>query len=171
MRLFEMPLAVDYFIHVAQTLEDKVLVPYLTPLEQRFLSFAQETMPGLYTMAENFLANNQSMLAKKLPLMNLFHVLAITAAYLVVVFGGKWVMQNVVKQKFTLKAFSNVHNAFLVWLSAYMCYNILYEAFAVRGYKLFGNDNDDTEEATTVDLSSLTKAFEASLAVLFLQDI
>jgi GNS1/SUR4 family len=147
--------AVDYFIDATRYVETHFLVPYLTPLETYLAGLAKEHLPQAYEFCDNFLNTQQSMLSKRLPLMNPFHALAIAVAYLVLVFTGKWVMQNLVKSKFQLKTFSNIHNAFCVWLSFYMATNISYQALVVRRYYLVGNGRDDTEEAYPVSLLQL----------------
>lgn len=85
--------------------------------------------------------------AKKLPLMNPFHVLLICIAYLIIVFVGKAIMKN--REKFELKLFSILHNGFLVGLSAYMSFQAA--RIAIRdGYSIFGNGVDESERGFEV---------------------
>ena len=48
--------------------------------------------------------------------------------------------------------------------SAYMCYNVLYQAFVVRGYSLFDNTNETARSALPVRFISWVKT-HASMAV------
>lgn len=77
--------------------------------------------------------------SRKFPVMNPFHAVLLTVAYLVIVFGGMQIMKN--RKKFELFWFSILHNGFLVMLSAYMCYEIIHQAL-LANYKLFGNGVD-----------------------------
>jgi hypothetical protein len=138
--------AVDYFIQAGFALE-KQLDTLLTPAQNALTGFIQNSFPSVYSIGANFLKTAPSIHASKLPLMNPFHVLVLILTYLAVIFSGKWVMQNVVQQKMQLKTFSNVHNAFLVWLSGYMCVNVLYQAWYVRGYSVVNNDYDETPQS------------------------
>ena len=151
--IINMPAAVDYFIQAANFLEHNVLDPLLKPAETHLVRLARSSLPASVTAAvESFMSTQKSVHAEKLPLMNPVHVVALILAYFAIVAAGKWVMENLVKERFQLKAFSQVHNAFLVWLSGYMAVNILYQAFAVRGYTLFGNPNEEFPAAFPVSL-------------------
>lgn len=143
---FEMRAAVDYFIDMGFSLEH-ALDRYTKPAETMLLSLLKENMPSVYNYGANLLASSPSIHAAKLPLMNPFHAVVLILAYYAVISSGMWVMKNIVKQKFHLKTFSNIHNAFLVWLSGYMCLNIAYQALVVRGYSVFNNDFDDVPES------------------------
>eukprot|EP00163_Fabomonas_tropica_P018098 TRINITY_DN3215_c0_g1_i1.p1 TRINITY_DN3215_c0_g1~~TRINITY_DN3215_c0_g1_i1.p1 ORF type:complete len:297 (+),score=77.78 TRINITY_DN3215_c0_g1_i1:187-1077(+) len=55
-------------------------------------------------------------------------VIALTLAYLVFIFFGKKVMAN--REPFKLTAFSYVHNLFLVCLSSWMAYELIFTAFS-----------------------------------------
>jgi len=81
--------------------------------------------------------------AKHFPLMNPFHVLLISVTYLVAIVVGKAIMKN--RKRFELKHFSLVHNGFLILLSAYMCYESIYQA-VTNNYSLWGNPVDPTEK-------------------------
>jgi len=69
--------------------------------------------------------------------MNPFHVVLICIAYLSLVFVGKLVMAQR-KNAFELRAFSALHNLFLVVLSSYMFFQNLYQA-NLLGFSLWGN--------------------------------
>jgi len=74
-----------------------------------------------------------------LPLMNPFHVVLIILTYILAVFAGKALMKN--RPKFDLKAFSLIHNTFLIILSAYMSIEIVRQAL-LNNYSLYGNPLD-----------------------------
>jgi len=83
--------------------------------------------------------------ARKLPLMNPFHAVLVTIAYLVIVFGGMALMRNRKKKQFTLQGFSLLHNGMLVCLSGYMCFEIIRQA-VINNFSLFGNGVDTSNK-------------------------
>ncbi|CAG8490401.1 6791_t:CDS:2 [Ambispora leptoticha] len=133
---------VDYFIKLGETI-GYLAEPLVNPLENILVSALTTLFPSISQNAKDFLVENESPFSERLPLMNPFHVLLITLFYLSVVFVGKKIMMN--KTKFDTKLISTIHNSFLVWLSAYMCYGVLSEAWN-QGYGLFGNPEDKSEQ-------------------------
>jgi len=77
--------------------------------------------------------------AKTFPLMNPFHVILVSLAYLVIIFVGKMIMAP--RKKFELQWFSLLHNGSMVLLSSYMCYETIHQALA-NDFTLFGNGVD-----------------------------
>lgn len=71
-----------------------------------------------------------------LPLMNPLHVIVIAIGYVVSVQLGRVMMRG--REKFTLRGYSLFHNAFLVLLSAFMCAEVLRQAY-LNSYVLFAN--------------------------------
>ncbi|KAG9301898.1 hypothetical protein G9A89_004578 [Geosiphon pyriformis] len=132
---------VDHFISIAENI-GQLTNPLLKPIENNFHQLLTFLFPSLTQRISSFLLENESPLSKRLPLMNPFHVTVIMVGYLVMVFGGKRLMEN--KGKMNVKGLSTLHNFFLVALSSYMCYTILNEAWN-QGYGLFGNPADNNE--------------------------
>ncbi|CAG8455687.1 10678_t:CDS:2 [Ambispora gerdemannii] len=132
---------VDHYITAGQII-GYLTEPLVNPLENILVSTLTVLFPSTSQYVKNFLAENESPFSKRLPLMNPFHVLLITLSYLSVVFVGKRIMEN--RTKFDTRTLSTIHNSFLVWLSAYMCYGVLSEAWN-QGYGLFGNPEDKSE--------------------------
>jgi len=98
---------------------------------------------------------------KNWPIMNPFHAVLLSIAYLVIVYGGKQVMKN--RKKFELTYFSLLHNGFLVLLSSYMSYEIINQAL-IGNYTLFGNGVDSSPKgipmATVLWLFYVSKPIE-----------
>jgi len=92
---------------------------------------------------ESLLAGNR--FTKHWPLMNPFHVLLITLAYVISVPVGRAFMKN--RDAFSLKGFSLLHNGFLVLLSAYMCGETLRQAVFLNFNFPFGNALIDDPKA------------------------
>jgi len=88
--------------------------------------------------------SHQNTLSKDFPLMNPFHVILITLAYIVSIFVGRSIMQN--RQRFELKTFSLLHNAVLILLSLYMCVETLRQAMILE-YSIFGNGAEPVPKA------------------------
>jgi len=108
---------------------------YINTLENLTLT----SLPGPYQKAYSQALLDGNPHSKRFPITNPFHVVLITIAYLVIVFGGMQIMKN--RQKFELFWFSLLHNGFLVMLSGYMGYEIIHQALAAN-YSLFGNGID-----------------------------
>lgn len=79
--------------------------------------------------------------SKNLPVMNPFHAVLVSIAYLVVISLGMMIMSN--RKKFELTAFSMIHNLCMVLLNMYMCFEIIHQAI-ISNYSLFGNGADPT---------------------------
>jgi len=79
---------------------------------------------------------DQHPLSKGFPLMNPFHVLLISSAYLISIPIGRAIMKN--RKPLELKTFSLLHNGFLILLSLYMCVETIRQAVALN-YSVFGN--------------------------------
>jgi len=126
---------VDYAISTFESI-GVVLHPIVKPLEDSFVHFFSTYFPSLTENTAHFLSEYEIPFAKRLPLMNPFHVLLITLAYLLIVFFGNRLMRY--SRRFDPKLLSMFHNAFLVLLSAYMCTTIWSEAYR-QGYRAFGN--------------------------------
>eukprot|EP00158_Paraphelidium_tribonemae_P008032 Partr_v1_DN28443_c1_g1_i1_m42239 putative elongation of very long chain fatty acids protein len=137
---------VDAFITLGYALEHR-LDTWLAPVQAFIITQGRKHVPNVATAVHQFLRDKKSPLSDNLPLMNPLHVVALIVLYLIVVFTGKFVMASVVRQKLTLKTFSRVHNLFLVWLSAYMAWNVFNEAILNRRYSLFNNPRDEGPEA------------------------
>jgi len=110
---------------------------YINTLENLTISSLPEQFQKDYTHA--LLDGNPH--TKNFPIMNPFHAILITIAYLIIVFGGMQIMKNC--KRFELFWFSLLHNGFLVILSSYMCYEIINQAL-IGKYTLFGNGIDTT---------------------------
>jgi len=110
--------------------------PFVKPLEDASSNLVLTYLPEVANKTTQFLSENESPFASRLPLMNPFHVLLITLAYLLIVFLGKQIMKG--RQRIDPKYLSIFHNAFLVLLSAYMWTTLWSEAYR-QGYKVFGN--------------------------------
>lgn len=132
---------VDYFISLFYVFES-TLDSLLKPVEETTKAVLSSLAPSVYSNVGQYFASSASPFASRLPLMNFFHVLVITLSYLVLVFGGKALMEK--REKFNMRPVSLLHNLFLVLLSTYMCGTILSEAWR-QGYGLFGNPVDKTE--------------------------
>jgi len=100
--------------------------------------------------------------SKKFPLMNPFHAVLVIVAYMVIVFGGMAVMRN--RKQFTLTGFSLLHNASLVLLSGYMCFEIIRQA-VINNFSLFGNGVDETNKG--LDLAKVLWLFYFSKIIEF----
>lgn len=95
-----------------------------------------QALPSSWQAWYNGIMAQGNPLSKDFLLMNPFHVLAIAAGYLVLVFLGKKAMEQ--RKAFELRAFSALHNIFLVVLSTYMCYQNLSQAYHL-GFSVWGN--------------------------------
>ncbi|KAG5456382.1 MAG: hypothetical protein BJ554DRAFT_3891 [Olpidium bornovanus] len=160
--------AVDYFLAFADR-AGACFAPYLDPVESAVRQLAFRHFPSQAAAAADFLGGPAatSPHARRLPLMNPFHVAVIVLAYFAMVFAGKALMAP--RAKFQAKAFSLLHNTFLTALSAYMCFGILAEAIG-RGYSLFGNAPDHTATGWPVGAVFVFDG-EDDLAFLLLEDL
>jgi hypothetical protein len=137
---------VDHFITLFETI-GVITDPFLTPIEVTLKSTIKSLLPSLYENVSDYLEKNQSPLSVRLPLMNPFHVIVITLAYLSIIYFGKIFMSR--REKFNVKALSIFHNLFLVSLSSYMFITISSEAWK-NGYSLFANPEVRSEEGFQV---------------------
>lgn len=155
---------VDYFVDAARLLDESVLSPLLDPIQSRLAAEIEKLAPSLYQSAERYLVGNKSIHAHQLPLLNPLQVVFLILCYMVIVFGGKFVMKNFVGQRLNVKLISNVHNGFLVWLSGYMAMTIAWEAWVNRRYSLFDNPAETSREsfqlAKYIWLFYFSKVFE-----------
>jgi len=126
----------DSILTVFSSLE-VALVKTTQPVENMVLKYLANNFPGITHATSNFLSEIRSPYADSLPLMNPFHVAVLVLAYFVVVFGGKFLM-SFRKNGFDVKSYAMLNNLVLVSLSAFMCIEIVRQAF-VNGYSLFGN--------------------------------
>ncbi|RIA99043.1 polyunsaturated fatty acid elongation enzyme [Glomus cerebriforme] len=133
---------VDHFITLFETI-GIIADPFVTPIENILKSSFKSLLPSLTENVSKFLKENQSPLSARLPLMNPFHVLLITVAYLLTIYFGKIFMSR--REKLNVKLLSTLHNFFLVSLSSYMFVTISYEAWK-NGYSLFANPEVKSEE-------------------------
>ncbi|CAB4398927.1 unnamed protein product [Rhizophagus irregularis] len=133
---------VDHFITFFETI-GIIADPYLTPIEVTIKSTFKSSLPSLYENVSKFMEKNQSPLSARLPLMNPFHVLLITIAYLLTIYFGKIFMSR--REKLNVRILSIFHNLFLVSLSSYMFLSITFEAWK-NGYSLFANPEVRSEE-------------------------
>jgi len=106
---------------------------FVDNLEQSFRGL----FPPQWNKEVDVALSHQHPLAKGFPLMNPFHVLLITIAYIISVPLGRAIMKN--REPFSLKGFSLLHNGFLVMLSAYMCIETLRQAVFLNYTFPFGN--------------------------------
>jgi hypothetical protein len=113
-----------------------------------FESFVRSVIPPTWNTYINENLSQLHPYAKALPLMNPFHVVLITLAYLVVIFLGVQIMKH--SAKFEIKMFTLVHNAFLILLSAYMWLETLRQAMNL-GYGFYGNQLYDDERGKGVE--------------------
>lgn len=116
---------------------------YTAPLETAVNGYLSQLFPSQYEFLSSWLQSVQSVHAKKLPLMNLFHVILIIALYLFAVTLGKSFMGRR-EEKFTVKTFAKLHNLILMSLSAYMCGSVIHEAY-LKKYSLFANPADESK--------------------------
>ncbi|KAJ3077871.1 hypothetical protein HK102_004907 [Quaeritorhiza haematococci] len=140
-KLLSVPI-VDHFIDLVRHAET-IATPYILPLEKQVTHYLRMYFPEQTAWATTWMANNQSPHATRLPLMNPFHVVLLVAAYLAVVFVGKFLM-SFRSQRFEIKTFSLFHNLFCLALSAYMCSSIVLEAINQK-YSLWMNPMDESE--------------------------
>lgn len=138
---------VDHFITFFETI-GIIADPYLTPIEVTIKSTFKSSLPSLYENVSKFMEKNQSPLSARLPLMNPFHVLLITIAYLLTIYFGKIFMSR--REKLNVRILSIFHNLFLVSLSSYMFLTITFEAWK-NGYSLFANPEVRSEEGFQVN--------------------
>jgi hypothetical protein len=99
------------------------LLPYVNSLEQEARSLVKTYNPTLVSEYDAVLKTGDS-LSKNFPLMNPFHVALILVGYLVIVFGGKFLM-SFKKNPFSPKLLQIVHNALLVAVSAFMTFETI----------------------------------------------
>jgi elongation of very long chain fatty acids protein 4 len=140
---------VDTFIEVFFVAE-KTIAPYLDPIGDYLATEASRYIPQDYiTFIENFLKTGGSPLNARLPLMNPFHVIAITAVYLTGIFLGRFIMSFL--PKFEARGLMFFHNLAMVSLSAYMMVGVIQEAYNAK-YTLFQNPADHTDAGFPVSI-------------------
>lgn len=115
------------------------LLPYVNPVEQYVRNIFKVHEPTLLRDYDAALKTGDS-LSKNFPLMNPFHVVLVLLAYLLVVFGGKFLMKFK-REPFKPKLLQIVHNAFLVAVSAFMTYETVFQVVSL-GMGLFQNPID-----------------------------
>jgi hypothetical protein len=132
-------------MEAARKLNELIIPPFLSKVidntELSIKAFVGQTVPGLLNLYEKALTQGSS-LSKGFPLMNPFHVVLILLVYLAVVFVGSFWMGRM-KQPANVKALQIIHNAFLVFLSLFMCVEGFYETKVAGGYYWFGNPLDE----------------------------
>ena len=138
---------VDHFIKLFETI-GIIADPYVSPIEATLKSSLNSLFPSLTENVSELLEKIQSPLSKRLPLMNPFHVLLITIAYLSTIYFGKILMSY--RERFNVKLLSIFHNFLLVSLSAYMFGTISFEAWK-NSYTLFGNPEVRSEDGWQVN--------------------
>ncbi|KAI9184094.1 hypothetical protein H9P43_003147 [Blastocladiella emersonii ATCC 22665] len=126
---------------------EKQIAPITAPYEQLAYEFAAQQFPEATRTVTSFLGEIRSPYADQLPFMNPAHMLVLVAAYLAMVVGGKAVMSRS-QTKFTLKTYALVHNIILTSLSAFMCVEVLRQAY-LGSYSLFGNSLKTPEQGGT----------------------
>jgi len=90
-------------------------------------------------------------------LMNPFHVVLITLAYLVLVYGGMAVMKRTT-WKAELKLYGIIHNLVLTSVSLFMCVEIFRQAYLL-GYSFAGNIGIHQPQEHQVGFSSFSFFF------------
>jgi elongation of very long chain fatty acids protein 4 len=115
------------------------LLPYVNSLEQEARSLVKTYNPTLVSEYDAVLKTGDS-LSKNFPLMNPFHVALILVGYLVIVFGGKFLM-SFKKNPFSPKLLQIVHNALLVAVSAFMTFETINQWYSLK-MGLFQNPVD-----------------------------
>jgi len=136
-----------------------VLLGLVNQLEGNIIS----SLPIEWQHAYSNLHKYQHPQSRHFPLMNPFHVVLIILGYLLVVFVGKAIMNN--RQKMELKLFSMLHNAFLICLSSYMCFECINQAVTNK-FTLWGNGIDSSEKG--IPLARVLWLFYASKVVEFI---
>jgi len=106
---------------------------HINQLEQAIRS----AVPKEWVYEYDYLLSKGHPLAMTMPLMNPFHVVLITIAYLLSIVIGRAIMKN--REPFKLRTFSVVHNTFLVLLSTYMCTESLRQAYLSNFRVIWGN--------------------------------
>jgi elongation of very long chain fatty acids protein 4 len=120
-------------------------------------------LPASWNQKINLALSAGNPLVKDFPLMNPFHVILISAAYLLCIRVGKMIMQN--RKPLELKTFSILHNTFLIVLSLYMTAESIRQAW-LNGFSLFCNGVSTT--AAGLPLARVLWIFYASKIVEFI---
>ncbi|KAI9220112.1 long chain polyunsaturated fatty acid elongation enzyme [Blastocladiella britannica] len=123
---------------------EKQIAPITAPYEAALGQLIRANAPEVAAKWVTFTASIKSPYASQLPLMNPAHMLFLVAAYLTVIGVGRAIMSNV-PVKFQVKSYALVHNAVLTFMSAFMCIEVLHQAY-IGGYKLFGNGPKSPEQ-------------------------
>lgn len=111
---------------------------FTKPLERPIYSYLLAAFPQWTHWSTQFLAKVRSPYTSELPLMNPLHVATIVSCYLAVIVFGRIIMSKRL-EKFEVRYFALAHNAVMTALSAFMCVEILRQAW-IGGYSLFGNE-------------------------------
>ncbi|KXS19299.1 polyunsaturated fatty acid elongation enzyme [Gonapodya prolifera JEL478] len=119
-----------------------LLYPFFRPIEIVTRGVADFIAPNTTKLILDFLADSRSGHAKHLPLMNLFHVILIGAAYLAIVFSGMKYMET--REKMNPKKFTLIHNLIMSSLSLYMCVGTIWQTYH-DGYGFLMNPPDETK--------------------------
>jgi len=104
----------------------------------------EELIKNLAVLYEKALSSGDERV-KDWPLMNPLLALGIMIGYLLVLFILIQIMKRSDGPAPLMKPVTIVHNVILTILSAYMCFETLYQAF-INKYSLFGNGVDTTEK-------------------------
>ncbi|KAI9230502.1 MAG: polyunsaturated fatty acid elongation enzyme [Piptocephalis tieghemiana] len=115
---------------------EEMITPLLGSLERTVTDLVNIVAPGAMRKAEMTLLSMENPLTQRLPLMSPTFVLVLTLAYMTMVIAGPRLMAK--RERFQLRTFSLIHNAILVLLSAYMCGEVVRQAW-LAGYSLFNN--------------------------------
>jgi len=131
-------------------------------VESTILSLLPASWLEYYTWA----IENGNPHSKTFPLMNPFHAILVTIAYLIIIFVGQQIMAN--RKKFEVQLFSLIHNGGMVLLNAYMCFEILRCALT-SNFTLFGNGVDSS--ANGLPLARVLWLFYFSKPIEFIDTI
>ncbi|KAH6587438.1 hypothetical protein BASA50_011380 [Batrachochytrium salamandrivorans] len=120
------------------------LAPHVQPMEDWVMLLLNRHFPAQSAAFFHWIAAHQSPHTAKLAMMNPIHVLFAIMAYGTIVFVGCIIMRPL--PRFSLKAFSFLHNLFLTLLSAYMAIRAMHLS-KTHGYNVFtfGNSVDHSE--------------------------
>jgi len=132
----------------------------------RFESIILSSLPQSWFDYYAWAINNGNPHSKTFPLMNPFHAVLVTVAYLAIIFAGQLIMAN--RKKFELQLFSLFHNGGMVLLNGYMCFEIIRCALS-SNFSLIGNGVDSS--AAGLPLAKVLWLFYFSKPIEFVDTI
>jgi len=147
------------------SLRNEQLLGHIDYLQNIITQNIKTHLPDLYRQANYYLTLGDPR-SKEFPLMNPFHVMLITFAYLFVVFLGIILMKFIRMSRFNFltKPLQFFYNMFLVVMSFWIGAEACYQAFAINNYGFVGNPINPSDPKQ-IGIARVMWAFYASKVI------